>query len=150
MKLKIAVFVAVFGLLGMSGYAATTSGTVEVETSTRGSLTRYLVHWTSDALGNVVSDSLVVHGYLKRISIKSGAGAAAPTAAYDFTILDDMGFDTAFGKGANVNVGVPSTDIPAAATSLKYYQIAGRLNLAVTNAGDKKQGWIALYYDTYD
>lgn len=150
MRTRIAGIIIALSIMAGAAQAATTSGTVDIDVANRGSLTRYLVHWTSDALGNVVDDSIIAHGYLKRVSILSGTAGIAPTTAYDFTIKDDMGYDVCRAAGSNVVTSTPSTTVPVDATTSRSLQVAGRLDLAIAAAGDTKQGWIALYFDTYD
>ena len=103
--------------------------------------------WTSAADGSAGADSPAISGEIVRVV--SNPGATAPTAAWDFVINDADGFDVCAGKGANRSATATEAFCPLTGdgtTTNQRFAVDGVLTLAVTNAGDTKDGVITLYY----
>lgn len=146
-----------------------TTGTVTVASNIQGSMTRHLVEWVSSDKGNVIYEGLATVGYLKHVEILSGGNSSTgvdtsdtPTNKYDVEILNDMYRDILATNGADVPttstgntqtaplVVIPTIDdgetTPVVTNTAAVH---GKLTLNITNAGDTRKGWIALYFDRY-
>ncbi len=69
------------------------------------------------------------------------SGSAAPTAAYDIAITDSNGLDVLFGQGIDRS----ATANEYVAGSLLGAVSESKLTLAVTSAGDTKEGVVVLW-----
>lgn len=98
--------------------------------------------WTSDASGNVTENyTKYLYGVVNRAVFVPDGGGTQPTNAYDATLLDEHGFDVLEGLAANRSDTSTEEVVP---TSLKR-AVAGRLDLAIANAGNAKGGTVYLY-----
>jgi hypothetical protein len=116
-----------------------------------GSIRKILIDWTSDdTTGAVTVTTRKISGEL--LKAVTDPGAAAPTADYDITITDE--------EGANVlaNCHDDLADRHTSTTQTVDFFLSGAANVgarpvvcdalsvAITNAGNSKQGQIAIYY----
>lgn len=99
--------------------------------------------WTSDTGGAVNGTTWVFNGRLERLV--TNPGAAAPTANYDVTVVDEDGVDLLGGVGADRHTSTSEQAAPVLGT---YFQPAhaGTIEPKVANAGASKTGEIILYY----
>lgn len=113
---------------------------------------RVSLTWVSDAAGAVSGTlSRLISGTLVKVVFVPGAGALAPTAAYDVTLLDEFGLDVLAGQGANLSEttttatcpGVPLKD--GTTTSVVPVQVNDQLEIRVANAGDSNGGAVHLF-----
>ena len=110
---------------------------------------KYTLTWQSSSGGAVDFTTPAIAGEL--IGIEFDPGATAPTANYDITLTDENGLDVMAGQGANLSAtvttmvkpGIPFKD--GVTTSVAPMIVHGTLVLAITNAGDTKNGVIVLY-----
>lgn len=115
------------------------AGTVTVEESQYGGISKIKWSWTSTA-GGAADLATSKSYYGEVISLVTDPGATAPTDDYDITITDVEGYDVMQGAGANRDTANTETAVPAA-KSVAF----GKLTLNVTNAGDSKVGTATLY-----
>lgn len=119
-----------------------------IETTQLGSIKRIIASWTSAANGSV-TQSIHIAGTIMRVV--TDPGATAPTDNYDLTLPDEFGLDLLAGQGANRDTansehfcpGVAFTD--GTTTSVMPVAHCGNATLTIANAGDSKQGTIALF-----
>lgn len=128
---------------------------------------KYTVAWTSDASAGTVSGNaltftdpnnpdggpvtIIFNGELLRVVFIPGSGGVQPTNDYVMTLTDQNGIDVLAGQGgALVNTGpshivpgVPITD--GTTTSTTIITLDDQLILAITGAGNSKQGTVVLY-----
>ena len=117
------------------------AGTVTATEITHGSVKKLTFAWTSSAGGAADGVSAEVYDG-KIIGLTTDPdGAAAPTDNYDVVVNDADGHDQLLGAGADRDTAntehVAEASLGAVAGSL--------LTLAVTNAGNAKQGVVILY-----
>jgi hypothetical protein len=99
--------------------------------------------WTSDSATGAVSGTTTnpYDGKLIGMTTIPGAAGAAPSADYDVAITDSGGHDVLLGAGANRHTA--NTEHVAEAS---LGAVAGSpLTVAVTAAGNSKQGTVVLY-----
>ena len=100
--------------------------------------------WTSDASGDVSgTDTVVVSGVALRWA--TNPGSSAPTDDYDIVVNDEDGIDVANGGLGNRDTSdsehfIPGGDADPGAA------FVGKLSLAVSNAGNAKEGVLRMYY----
>lgn len=120
-------------------------------TGRHGSVRKILIDWTSDdTTGDVTATTRKISGEL--LKAVTDPGATAPTTLYDVTITD--------AEGANVlaNCHDDLADRSATATETVDFFLTGAANVgarpvvcdvlsvAVTNAGNSKEGQVIIYY----
>jgi hypothetical protein len=99
--------------------------------------------WTSDDTTGAVSGTTTYPytGKLIGLTTIPSGGGTAPTADYDLAVNDADGHDVLLGAGANRHTSnteyVASASLGAAAGSA--------LTVAITAAGNSKQGTVVLY-----
>jgi len=79
-----------------------------------------------------VTTTKVFGRYLVQVSTNPGAGAAAPTAAYDITLTDSDGLDNALGLLADRSA-TATERVSIANTTIVYPVVLGNYTLAITN-----------------
>ncbi len=125
-----------------------------------GSIRRILIDWTSDdTTGAVTATTAKISGQL--LKVVTDPGAAAPTANYDIAITDDESVDVLSGLGGTggtdpslANRHTSTTEVvhlwaENAATDVvpgSQPYVCSTLAVAVTNAGNSKNGQIIIYY----
>lgn len=121
----------------------------------RASIRTVRIAWTSDdTTGAVTATTRKIAGRL--IKAVTDPGATAPTDDYDITITDEDSVDvlarctTGLGNRDTANTEevyftVLNTDSIPLSTSIAPV-VCSKLTVAVTNAGNSKQGTIILYY----
>ena len=125
-----------------------------------GSVKKILIDWTSDdTTGAVSGTTRKISGQL--LKVITDPGAAAPTANYDITITDGEGVDVLSGLGGTggsppslANRHTSNTEVvhlvsENAATDFAAGTqpfVCDVLTVAVTNAGNSKNGQIIIYY----
>lgn len=117
------------------------AGTVTKDETLHASVKKVVFAWTSSAGGaaDATTDGVFDGKVIGLTTIPSGA--AAPTDNYDVAVTDVDGHDVLLGAGANRDTA--NTEHVAEAS---LGAVAGsKLTLAVTNAGDTKQGTVILY-----
>jgi hypothetical protein len=115
------------------------AGTVTVEESHFGNVSKIKWTWTSSAGG--VADLVTSRSYYGEVlALVTDPGSTAPDDNYDLTITDSEGFDVLQGAGANRDTANTETAVPTA-TSVAF----GTLTLNVSNAGAAKDGVAILY-----
>lgn len=116
------------------------AGTVTIAEKTHGSIKRVTFSWTSSA-GGAADGTTTLPFDGKVILLETDPGATAPTDNYDVTVTDDEGHDVLLGAGANRDTAdteyVSEPNLGVVAHS--------KLTLAVTNAGNAKQGTVTLW-----
>lgn len=118
------------------------AGAVVNSENTHNSMKKLVFDWTSSAGG--AADGVSVAGFDGRIvgmTTIPGSGGVAPTNLYDVEVADANGHDVLLGQGAdrsNANTEhVVEANMAGVAGSV--------LTLAVTNAGNAKEGVIILW-----
>lgn len=116
------------------------AGTVTTSETVHTSVKKIVWTWTSAAGG--AADATTSNAYDgKLIGLTTDPGATAPTDNYDVAVTDSEGHDVLLGAGANRDTAntehVAEANLGAVAGS--------KLTLAVTNAGDAKEGVVVLY-----
>ena len=128
-----------------------------------GPIKRVIIDWTSDdTTGAVTATTGKIVGQL--LKVVTDPGAAAPTANYDIVISDDESLDVLSGlAGVGTAVAPTLANRHTSTTEVVYlrtesvvttgYPLAGTepyvcstLSVAVTNAGNSKNGQIIIYY----
>ncbi len=117
------------------------AGSVVNTEITHTSMKKLIFAWTSDS---GAADGVSVEGFDGRIvgmTTIPGTGGVEPDNLYDVEVTDAQGHDVLLGQGAdrsNVNTeNVVEANMAGAADSV--------LTLAVTNAGDAKEGVVILW-----
>jgi len=115
-------------------------------------MNRAILAWTSNSSGYVTSArARGVRGILDRVVFVPDA-TAVPTAAYDVTLKDAQGIDVLSGNGANLSATVAKSIVPCeemlsgGSSGVAKMAISSSLTLAVSAAGNAKEGKIYLYY----
>lgn len=123
--------------LATVGHAAGTVTTAEI---THTSVRKITFTWTSSSGG--AADATTTAAFDGRvIGLITDPGAAAPTDDYDLAITDADGHDVLLGAGANRDT--VNTEY---VTEGSLAGVAGsKLTLAITNAGNAKQGVVVLF-----
>jgi hypothetical protein len=111
-----------------------------------------VVSWISNGSG-AATQAIEVDGQL--LKVVTNPGAAAPTADYDITLIDDDGLDVAealLGDRHTSNSEVvylyheiALTGTASDAAALPVYH-SGTLTVTIANAGDTKDGVVKIYY----
>lgn len=114
---------------------------------------KVIIDWVSASDGSVTATARVSGTLVKAVT---NPGTAAPSANYDIAITDDEGADVlAACQSSLANRHTTSTEqvyflvLDAAGTPLAqsvHPVVCDTLSVAVTNAGDSKEGRISLYY----
>jgi hypothetical protein len=121
------------------------AGSITTTTSKVGGFTKYSLAWTSDASGNVTSNSVPVKtGELLQVSFIPGSGGTQPSDLYDMTIADANGVDILAGGGANLSNATATTVAGPISTYLRRYLEEGNITPSISNAGNAKTGTIVL------
>lgn len=95
--------------------------------------------------GKVDATISKVHGTLEGVAFNPSA-TAAPTADYDVVINDVDGVDVLGGKGADLSDSTATYHGEATTSPVFPRATTGLLTLAITNAGNAKEGTIRLFY----
>lgn len=115
-----------------------------------GAIRKLVATWTSDDATGAVSGTTtkkIVGSLIKGITDPSGS--AAPTADYDITITDEQSFNVLTGAADDL------TDRHTSDTEEVYFDqadhdrfpvVADTLTIAVTTAGNSKEGVLTIYY----
>lgn len=127
------------------------AGTVAITYSRQRGIGKVVWTWTSDASGNVSgTDTESLAGEILRVV--TNPGATAPSDDYDLTITDADGVDLLVGVGANRDTANSEQTVPIIETLVAANPhgsgvfFDGPLSLAISNAGNAKQGVVTLYY----
>jgi hypothetical protein len=104
---------------------------------------RISVAWTSDASGNATGTITNLYGWL--VKVVTTPGAAAPTALYDITLIDENNFDSAQNKLADRSATVVEEIYPLTTGSAIPVLLVGTYTFTVANAGNAKNGTCVLY-----
>lgn len=121
-----------------------------------GAFRKVVATWTSDDTTGAVSGSTKpIRGRL--VKAITNPGSPAPTANYDIAITDDNSFDVLAGVQSSLaNRHTSTTEevyflvLDAAGTPLAqsiHPVVCDALTIAITNAGNSKQGTISLFYE---
>lgn len=118
------------------------AGTVTTTEKTHTSVRKLTFAWTSSAGGAADGTSTAAFdGAIIGLTTIPSGGGTAPSLNYDVAVNDADGHDVLLGAGANRS---DTATEHVAGTSLAG--VAGSvLTLAVTNAGNAKQGTVILY-----
>lgn len=124
------------------------AGTITKSYSKTRSIEKIVADWVSDTSGNATGNFLRKSGEIVRVGFAPSTDSA-PTNNYDIEINDTEGFDVLNGCGANLSSSVKAQYFPAMVDHLVGYSIPvafdGILSVAVSNAGNAKQGKIVLH-----
>jgi hypothetical protein len=116
------------------------AGTVTTAEITSASTKKITFTWTS-AVGGAADATTTAAFDGKLVGLTTDPGATAPTDNYDVAITDADGHDVLLGAGTDRDTAntehVAEASLGAVARS--------RLTLAITNAGDAKQGVVVIY-----
>ncbi len=118
------------------------AGTVTATETVHGSVKKIAFAWTSSAGGAADGTSTnAFDGKIVGLATIPSGGGTAPTDDYDVAIADADGHDVLVGAGANRDT---------ANTEYKDGSVLGavagsKLTLAVTNAGNAKQGTVIVW-----
>jgi hypothetical protein len=108
---------------------------------------RTTVSWTSNGSG-AATETVSINGTILRFT--TNPGSTAPTDNYDITLTDEDGYDVLGGAGANRDTATTESFVPqilgSDATTVFPVVVAGTLTLAITNAGDTKNGTVVIYH----
>lgn len=118
----------------------------------RGPIRSITADWVSSSGGAVSSTTLKINGFL--LKAVTDPGSAAPTDDYDIALTDENGSDILSGSVGSLadrdtsNTEVVNLNIDDGAGGLLpvYPMVSGKITVAVTNAGDTKNGQLILYY----
>lgn len=127
------------------------AGSIVVTTADLGgSISKYTVAWTSDASGNVSTNTFGLRrGRLLQAKCIPGAGGAAPTDQYGLTLLDSDGVDILMGLGAgrSATAGqvVPAPSGQGSLSDMLRWFEGGTVTPTITAAGNAKTGTLILY-----
>lgn len=140
----------------MAGSASTiTYDNGSDHTGTYGGVKKIMIDWTSDdTTGAVSATTGKIVGQL--IKVVTDPGATAPTTLYDIAITDEEGVnvlgncvDSLADRHASNTEEVYLLVSNSAATDPGgniHPSVCDKLTVAVTNAGNSKQGQIIIYY----
>ena len=127
-------------LLSWAASVAHAAGTV---TATERTHLQYKVvkfAWTSSAGG--AADSTTTASFCGKVEyLATDPGATAPTDDYDVAVTDADGVDVLSGAGANRDTANTEYVLSSSLGAVCY----STLTLAVTNAGNAKEGTVYLY-----
>lgn len=98
----------------------------------------YRVDWTSDSSGDATA-TLPINGAIVRV-VTNPDDSAAPTANYDVTVVDEDGVDLLNSECLNRHTSNSEQVFP---TDVPFHN--GDVTVTIANAGDTKQGTVALY-----
>ncbi len=123
------------------------AGSVVVTSTDRGrGVVEYSCAWTSDASGDVSSNTFAVKaGTIVGVRTKPSSGGTAPTIHYDMTLVDIDTVDLLTGLGANLSATVTVRAVPYLSTYGPIYFEGGNLDLVIANAGNAKQGTVTIW-----
>lgn len=128
-----------------------------------GNVRRIIIDWTSDdATGAVTATTRKVVGRL--LKVITDPGSPAPTANYDIAITDDESVDILSGLGGTNGTAPSLANRHTTTTEVVHLwaedntvntipipdsrpYVCSTLAVAVTNAGNSKQGQIIIYYE---
>ena len=123
-------------------------------TGRQGAIRKVIIDWVSAADGSVTATTAKIVGTL--IKAVTNPGTAAPSANYDIAIADGESVDVLAACQSNLaNRHTSTTEqvyflvLDAAGTPLAqsvHPVVCDVLSVAVTNAGDSKEGRIVLFY----
>ena len=131
-------------LLSASAFAAGSACTLTAE-GKPGNVSVYTWAWLSDdTSGAVTCTAKAAHGYVIRV-VTVPDGTAAPTADYDITISDQDGADVMGGALTDRSATVGEQAVPLAGAAPVSMLVSGTLTVAVTAAGNEKEGEVVLY-----
>lgn len=102
------------------------------------------VAWTSDASGNADVSITNLYGFLIK-AVTDPDGAAAPTALYDITLVDENSVDALAGKLADRSATVNEQVYPVATGATTPIFLCGTHTFTVAAAGASKSG-VAVFY----
>lgn len=105
---------------------------------------RVIVDWTSDGSGDATEELENLHGFLVKMTTDPDA-AAAPTAAYDVTLVDEDGADALAGAGADRSASDVESVYPVGSGAQTPVLLCGAHTLTIANAGASKAGRVVLY-----
>jgi len=146
----------------MAGSASTiTYDDGQDRTGRHGAIRKILIDWTSDdATGAVTATTAKIVGRL--LKVVTDPGTPAPDANYDIAITDEESVDVLSGLGGTggtapslANRHTTTTEVvhlvaqDSGTNPLPGTQpfVCDKLAVAVTNAGNSKQGQIIIYYE---
>lgn len=123
-----------------------------VVTKTEGRNPRDGVNWviwewtshTDGTLSGASNTTIVVDGWV--FQAVTDPAATAPTDNYDITITDSDNADVMGGELANRDTANSEQVVPSVGSTYGPRFCKGTLTLAITNAGNTKQGTIILYW----
>lgn len=126
-------------------------------TGDRGNVRKIIADWTSDASDGTASATTrkIVGRLIKGVT---NPGATAPTDNYDIAITDEESLDVLTGVQSTLaNRDTANTEVAyfllldaAAGTPLAqslHPVVCDKLTIAVSNAGNSKQGKLIIYYE---
>lgn len=128
------------------------AGTVSVEYQKHTSVRVAVVTWESDGDGDA-DGTVVIDGEI--LKVVTNPGAAAPTADYDITLLDEDGLDVLEGAcmnrhTSNSEAAYPFKEVTLGGTgsdaAARPCVAAGPLTFTVANAGATKAGVAKVFY----
>lgn len=104
--------------------------------------TKYTLSWTSDASGNVTSNTSAIRvGNVFKIEIVPNGGGTQPTNLYDVTLLDANSVDLLSGVGADQSNAASKVFV----FDPQMWHDDTALTLTVANAGNAKGGTVYLW-----
>lgn len=145
----------------MAGSAATiTYDGGQDHTGVHRGIRKIIIDWTSDdTTGAVTATTGKIVGQL--LKVVTDPGAAAPSANYDIAITDEEGVDVLSGLGGTGGTDPSLANRHTSTTEVVHLwaedsvtnplpgtqpYVCDKLSVAVTNAGNSKNGQIIIYY----
>ena len=114
-------------------------------TARPGQVSIYTWAWLSDdTTGAVSCTAKAANGYVIRV-VTDPSGTAAPTADYDVAINDQDGMDIMGGALTDRHTSANEQAVPLSGSTPMRMLVSGTLTVAVTAAGNEKEGEVILY-----
>lgn len=105
---------------------------------------RISIAWLSDAAGNADISITNLYGFLVKV-VTDPDNAAAPSALYDVTLVDENGLDAMAGTVLDRSATLTEQVYPVALNSQTPIFLCGTHTFTVANAGITKAGVVVLY-----
>lgn len=102
------------------------------------------VDWLSDASGNATVVIEELYGYVMKAV--TDPGAAAPTANYDITLIDENSVDALIGALIDRHTTTTEQVYPVQSGASTPVHVFGDHTFTVANAGNAKNGTCVFYF----
>ena len=146
LSLSALVILALLALSCPAFSAQVVSETVTHFGTPTGDMKRLNIAWTSHTDGTVSYTTSSYQGII--LFAETDPAATSPTALYDVTVTTATGVDVFADGLLNRSATATETARPYAGAGFGSYPVSGALTIAVTGAGNAKQGTLYLYYTT--